>query len=31
VTHWPWYRLNDWNRVLLREGKEVGDRVRLAA
>ena len=31
VTHWPWYRLNDWNRVLLREGKEGGDRVRLAA
>lgn len=31
VTHWPWYRLNDWNRVLLQEGKGVGDRVRLAA
>ncbi|ATY34399.1 virulence-associated protein E [Sphingomonas psychrotolerans] len=30
-TVWPWYRLNDWNRVLLREGKGVGDRVRLAA
>lgn len=21
---WPWYRLNDWNSVLLREGKGVG-------
>ncbi|GAA0458001.1 MULTISPECIES: DUF7146 domain-containing protein [Sphingomonas] len=30
-TIWPWYRLNDWNRVLLMEGKGVGDRVRLAA
>jgi len=30
-TVWPWYRLNDWNRVLLREGKGVGDRVRIAA
>lgn len=29
-TLWPWYGLNDWNRVLLREGKGVGDRVRLA-
>lgn len=30
-TCWPWYRLNDWNRVLLRERKGAGDRVRLAA
>ena len=30
-TLWPWYGLNDWNRVLLREGKGVGDRVRKAA
>ncbi len=30
-TLWPWYGLNDWNRVLLMEGKGVGDRVRLVA
>jgi len=30
-TLWPWHRLNDWNRVLLREGKGAGDRVRIAA
>jgi hypothetical protein len=30
-TRWPWSRLNDWNLVLLREGKGAGDRVRSAA